>query len=160
MKKQILVTLFITLVGLPISQAQVAPSDVDRVLEEAFIIITYVTMKTSSPELKSVGQKILELKHLIRAYSPPPGKEFVYCQNHPRKESLTTYMREGRNDIYICQATLERIGPSQLVQSLIHEMIHIVGVDDECETYRLENAIVEAYGRGDAYDSDYKSMCQ
>ena len=72
------------------------------------------------------------------------------------------YVDRVKNHIYVCQATLERdwVGLPQLVQNLIHEMIHLAGVIGECETYRLEIAIIKAYGRKEAYESDYKITCQ
>jgi len=61
------------------------------------------------------------------------------------------------SNIYICP-DIERKGEKFMAQVLIHEAIHLAGVNDECTTTELEIAVMQAAGLN-PHSNSYVSRC-
>lgn len=79
-----------------------------------------------------------KLKNPIRV--PPEGSEFQVCLNN--QDIMAYTAPDSLNGIYVCSSSL-KMKTIELAQVLIHEAIHLSGVDSECTTTSLEFAIMK-----------------
>ena len=133
---------------------------VDSAFKEAFRIIRSATERTSFPELKAVGQKMLAKESYTVVSLAPKGFDWSACEEGGGAFLREKDIIEGHSEIFVCKQDLEWMSLAQTTQLLIHEIVHLSGVISECETSSIEIGIIKALNMEEAYENRYKGMCE
>ena len=154
-----IIGILVVLLARPVTYAQLPQSAVEVALYEAFVLVGAAAERTDSTELRSIAERMLEREPHVRALLADPGNEWSRCQDEPR---LQGFVRVGENRIQVCRRILKQVSFSRLAQMLVHELAHVIGVQNECEAYRIEVGIVgTVYLEGPfKHKSPYEKECR
>lgn len=153
--RTLLMTLLVAF-SLPSAHAQIPEEAVEPALLEAFYVIRKATELTSSSELRAIGQQMLAKEPHVRAHLAPQGMDWAPCTD----EATGAFVRKkDRKDVFVCKRDLVWMNFRQLVQILVHEIVHLTGIHDECEASRIELKIIKTMFREEAYESKYAEEC-
>lgn len=88
----------------------------------------------------------------VRMASGP--KDFAACD----QTTLAYTYSGGGSPIYLCRTEIREYSEIHTVESLIHEMAHVVGYDDECDATRLERTALQKLGMT-PFTNGYVAKC-
>lgn len=115
----------------------------------------------------AIGE-VLGAMDRLRLHVPAPGEDFELCRQYPQAAMLTP-AGDTRN-VYVCAGLLDHLQIpvdfeslhmsriNALAQTLIHELVHLCGIDDDCTATAVERAVMRSAGIA-PYMNHYVAGC-
>lgn len=88
-------------------------------------------------------------------YFPKKNHDFKACS----KNAIAFALIGDSENIYFCQYGIKQLQAIEVVQTIIHELAHLVGIKDECEASNIEIGAMMDSGVGVQYYNDYLIPC-
>ncbi len=107
----------------------------------------------------SLRNLIVLLQRQIKLVSikwAPAGTNFNRCVEKP---NVLAFAIVGRPNVYLCNLAFEDLSDEGMAQTIIHELVHTLGVADECNTSAVERHVMSASRFGLVYDNGYTERC-